>query len=124
MSYKKLEIWTLSRELVIEIHEMSLHLPKFELWEEGAQIRRSSKAVKACIVEGYGRRMYKQDWIKFLIYAMSSNDETLDHLENIWETRSLTNENQYHSLQQKIEQLGRMLNRFIQSVQKHHQSPK
>lgn len=124
MSYKKLEIWALSRDLVMEIHEMSLQLPKFELFEEGAQIRRSSKAVKACIVEGYGRRMYKQDWIKFLIYALSSNDETLDHLENVWETKSLTDEYKYHSLHQKIEQLGKMLNRFIQSVQKNHQSPK
>jgi len=31
MSYKKLEIWQLARELVIDIHKMTLHkLPKFE----------------------------------------------------------------------------------------------
>ncbi len=29
MNYKDLEIWQLSRELVIEIHKMSLELPKF-----------------------------------------------------------------------------------------------
>lgn len=53
MSYKKLEIWQLANELVILIHEMTLtKLPKFEMFEEGAQIRKSMKNVKATIVEG------------------------------------------------------------------------
>ncbi len=39
MSYKKLEIWQLAREVLIEIHKMSLTLPKFEMYEEGSQIR-------------------------------------------------------------------------------------
>jgi len=30
MNYKDLEIWTLARELVIDIHKMSLGLPKIE----------------------------------------------------------------------------------------------
>ena len=64
MSYKKLQIWILAREVVIEVHDMTMKLPKFELYEEGSQIRRSSKTTKATIVEGYGRRRYKQDWIK------------------------------------------------------------
>jgi four helix bundle protein len=53
MSYKKLLIWQLAREVVIEVHEMSLKLPKFELYEQGSQIRRSSKTTKSAIVEGY-----------------------------------------------------------------------
>jgi len=37
-------------------------LPKFEMYEEGSQIRRSSKSVRTNIVEGYGRRNYKLDY--------------------------------------------------------------
>ena len=103
---------------------MSLNLPKFELYEEGSQIRRSSKTTKSTIVEGYGRRRYKQDWIKFLVYAISSNDETMDHLENLWETKSLTNELVYTNLENKIDTLGKMLTKFLQAVEKDHQSPK
>jgi len=63
MNYKDLDIWQLAREVVIEIHAMTLNkLPKFEMFEEGAQIRKSSKTVKPTIVEGYGRRNYKQDY--------------------------------------------------------------
>ena len=124
MSYKKLQIWVLAREVVIEVHEMTMKLPKFELYEEGSQIRRSSKTTKATIVEGYGRRRYKQDWIKFLVYALSSNDETLDHLENLWDTKSLTDESTFIHLKTKIETLGKMLNRFLQAFEQEHQSPK
>lgn len=69
MSYKNLQIWILARDVVIAIHEMALTLPKFEMYEEGSQIRRSSKTTKSTIVEGYGRRKYKQGWIKYLVYA-------------------------------------------------------
>jgi four helix bundle protein len=56
MSYRKLTIWQMARELVIDIHKMTLtQLPQFELYEEGSQIRRSSKSIKSNIVEGYGR---------------------------------------------------------------------
>ncbi|MCF8359614.1 MAG: four helix bundle protein [Prolixibacteraceae bacterium] len=117
MSYKKLEIWQLSREVVIEIHKMSLHLPKFEMFEEGSQIRRSSKSVKSTIVEGYGRKIYKNEFVKFLVYALASNDETMDHLENLWETGSIVDQNLYEKLQKKIELLGKKINKFITGVQ-------
>ena len=90
MSYKNLEIWRLAREVVIEIHKMTLkNLPKFEMFEESSQIRKSSKSIKSTIVEGYGRRRYKQEFIRFLNYAIASNDETIDHLETLFETGSL-----------------------------------
>ena len=120
MSYKNLEIWQLAKDMVIDIHKMSLSLPKFEQFEEAQQIRRSSKTVKSCIVEGYGRRKYKADFIKFLIYSHSSNDETIDHLETLFETESLKDVFQYEELHKKLNTLGRKINNFIQSVEKFH----
>lgn len=123
MSYKKLEIWQIAREAVIDIHKMTLNdLPKFEMFEEGSKIRRSSKSVKSNIVEGYGRRRYNQDFIKFLVYALSSNDETIDHLETLYETGSLTDETKYQNIHSKIETLGKKLNNFITAVEKQHNS--
>lgn len=77
MSYRNLEIWKLARQAPIEIHRMTLtKLPKFEMFEEGAQIRRSVKPIRSNFVEGYGRRRYKQEFIKHLVYAQGSCDET------------------------------------------------
>lgn len=125
MSYRSLEIWQLSREIVIEIHKMTItKLPRFEMYETASQIRRSSKSVKSNIVEGYGRRSYKQDYIRFLIFSIASNDETIDHLETLWETGSLTDKNIYDDLHEQIDKLGKKLNRFIVSVENHHRSKK
>ena len=125
MSYKNLEVWQLARELVIDIHKMTLtKLPKFEMFEEGGQIRRSVKSVKSTIVEGYGRRRYKHEFIRFLNYAIASNDETNDHLETLFETESLTDKELYETIHDKLEVVGKKLNLFIQSVERGHDSQK
>lgn len=117
MSYKNLEIWKLADELVVEVHQMTLTgLPKFEMFEVGSQIRRSIKSVKETIVEGYGRKIYKAEFIKFLVYALASNDETTDHLETLFKTKSLTNEVLYNDLHSKLQILGKKLNLFIKGV--------
>ena len=125
MSYRNLEIWNLAREMSIAIHKMSLtKLPKFEMYEEGSQIRRSSKSIRSNIVEGYGRRRYKQEFIKYLVYSHSSCDETIDHLETLSETGSLFDEPLSRELSAKLDLLGRKINRFIESVEAGHRSPK
>ncbi|MFN8306441.1 MAG: four helix bundle protein [Ferruginibacter sp.] len=121
MSYKNLEVWKLAREAVIEVHKMTLLLPKFEQFEEGQQIRRSVKSVRSNIVEGYGRRKYKQDFIRFLVIAISSLDETIDHLETLNETGSLTDNTVFEFLSEKLNILGKKLINFLKAVEEKHQ---
>jgi four helix bundle protein len=123
MSYQKLQIWQLARGMTTEVHNMTLKLPKFEQFEEARQIRRSMKSVRSNIVEGYGRRFYKLDYIRFIIYALASNDETIDHLDILYETKSLTDEKLYKELRSKLEILGRKMNNFLQSVEREHTRP-
>lgn len=123
MSYRDLEIWQLARRVSIDVHRMTLEkLPKFELYEEGSQIRRSSKSIRSNIVEGYGRRRYKQDYVRFLTIAHASCDETIDHVEMLTETGSLTDQSTASHLLQELDQLGRKLNRFITAVETQHAS--
>jgi four helix bundle protein len=96
-------------------------LPSFEKHETGSQIRRSSKSVRSNIVEGYGRRQSKREFIRFLRYAMASNDETRDHLETLFQVGSLRKRELYEELHGKINELGRMLHGFLKSVEKTHQ---
>ncbi|MFC1823328.1 four helix bundle protein [Thermodesulfobacteriota bacterium] len=119
-SYKDLDIYQLAHRLAVDIHRMSLGLPKFEIYEEGSQIRRSSKSVSTSIVEGFGRRRYKNDFIRFLIFAQASNDETKEHLDYLFETGSLGNEDQYKNIFAEYETLGRKLHHFIKAVESGH----
>ncbi|MGH7453627.1 MAG: four helix bundle protein [bacterium] len=124
-SYRDLEIWKMARELVVTVHKMTLEkLPKFEMYEEGSQIRRSSKSISSNIVEGYGRRRYKNDYIKFLTYALASCDETRDHLEILFETGSLADKTCFDDLRQRYDILGRKINNFLQAVIAEHLAPK
>ncbi|MFP4556901.1 MAG: four helix bundle protein, partial [Bacteroidales bacterium] len=71
-SYKDLEIYQISFELALKIRKKSLLLEHPDRFEVGNQIRRSSQGIKDAIVEGYGRRRYKADFIKFLTYSYAS----------------------------------------------------
>ena len=123
MSYRDLEIWKLARQMAIAVHRMTLqNLPKFEMYEEASQIRRSAKSISANIVEGYGRRRYKQEFIRFLVFAHASCDETIDHLEVLFETGSLENKTVYRDLSSQLDLLGRKLNVFIDSVERSHRT--
>jgi len=79
--YKNLDIYRSAHRLAVAIHKLSLDLPKFELFEEGSQVRRSSKAVSANIVEGFCRKRYQQDYMRFMIIAHASCNETIEHLD-------------------------------------------
>ena len=85
-SYRELDIYKESRKFAVEVQKMSLNLPKSELYEEDSQIGRSSKSVTALIVEGYGRKRYKAEFIKYLIYSQGECDETIVHLHFLFDT--------------------------------------
>jgi four helix bundle protein len=121
-SYTDLEIYTLAYALALEVHQMSLTLPKYELYEQGSQIRRSSKSIKDNIAEGFGRRKYKKEYVRFLTFAQASCDETLSQLNMINDIHFQANPND--QLIREYQILGKKINLFIQSVEKHWKSPK
>jgi len=80
-SYKDLEVYQQAFDLAVRIYHLSLKLPNPDKFETGSQIRRSSQTIKDSIAEGYGRRRYKADFIKFLIYSHSSLIEATSQSE-------------------------------------------
>ncbi|MBI5476990.1 MAG: four helix bundle protein [Ignavibacteriales bacterium] len=121
--YNKLEIYNLAHELAIKIHQLSLSLPKFEMYEQGSQIRRSAKSIAANIVEGYCLRRHKNEFLQYLHHALGSCKETIYHLGILFETKSLIDETIYKELSEKYNQLGKMIFRFIETVYKEHLTP-
>jgi four helix bundle protein len=117
-SYRDLEIYKLSYELAVKVHIASLKLPQYEIFEEGNQIRKSSKGIPSCVAEGYGRRRYKAEFIRFLIYAHASCDETMVHLNFIIDLhQSLSGE--FEALVPYYGELGSKIHKFIEYVDNH-----
>jgi four helix bundle protein len=121
-SYKDLEIYQLSFQLATELHELSLKFPKFEMFEEGSQVRKSSKSIPSTIAEGWGRRYYKNEFIRFLIYALASCDETVVHLDFIFKSKYIS-ESEYQKLAENYTMLGKKINKYLQLVIKNHLKP-
>jgi len=112
-SYKDLDIYNLSFEYAVEVHTMTLKLPKYELYEAGSQLRRSSKSIVNNIIEGYGRRKYKADFIKFLIYAQASLLESTSQLEMI---KKIHNTEGIENIIENYKKLGAKIFSFINYV--------
>jgi four helix bundle protein len=125
MNYRNLEVWQLARGRVVEIHDKTLtKLPKLETFEEASQIRRAIKSVKSNIVEGYGGRRYKQEFVRYVSYALPSCDKTVDHLDTLVATKSLTDSTIAEQLNAKLDELSRKLNLFLESIERRHISEK
>lgn len=120
-NYSELEIYDLAYKYAIEVHQLSMKLPKYEMYEQGSQIRRSSKSIKDNIAEGFGRRRYKDEFIRFLIFAHSSCDETISQLNMISDIHF--SHEPLTDLIEKYDHLGRKINRFIRYVEKNWKTP-
>ena len=119
-SYKDLDIYKLAYKLAVDVHKMTMTLPKYEIYEQGSQVRRSSKSIKDNIAEGFGRRRYKDEFIRFLIFAHASCDEAISQLTMINE---LYFENTgINGLLEEYEVLGGKINKFIQYVEENWKS--
>ena len=118
--YRELKIYRLAHELGVAAHRLSLRLPKYEMYESGSQLRRAAKSVSANIVEGYGRRRYKAEFLHFLTYAKASLDETEEHLHYIRDCHPDITDTA--ALLQTADALGRRLSRFLTSVEASHRT--
>lgn len=122
-SYRDLEVYNLSFQLAKDVYKMNMSLPKHEMYEQGSQVRRSSQSIKDNITEGYGRRRYKAEFIRFLIFAHASCDETTSQLNMINDIH-FSNETNINELIKSYELLGAKINRFIKYVEVNWKSDK
>jgi four helix bundle protein len=119
MSYKDLRVYQLALKLELDVQAKSKELPKHELYELGSQIRRASQSVRANIVEGYGRRMYKLDYILFLHRSNASLMELESHFSVL---KVIYPDIVFNELIDQANILGRQIYRYIEYVIKHHRT--
>ena len=118
-SYKDLEIYQKAFCLAVSVHKASMTLPKHELYELGSQVRRSSQSIRANIVEGYGRRAYKNDFVHFLVVAEASLLETISHLEMLKELYEI----EVDELLKEYDHLGKQMTKYLNYVRNNWRTP-
>ena len=71
-----LEVFKISYQLAMDIFHTTRSFPKEERYSLTDQIVRSSRSISANIAEGWGKRIYENEFKRHLIYAMGSLEET------------------------------------------------
>lgn len=113
-SYKDLEIYNIAFELSLKIRDLTLSLDSHDKYEVGSQIRRSSQSIKDNIVEGYGRKRYKGDYIKFLVYSYASHLEAKSQSEFLHEALK---DPKWKTITDELDLLGIKIHNFINYVE-------
>ncbi len=85
-----LRVYSTAVLLAKEIDSLVAKIPFSWKNKDADQIKRSSSSVASNIAEGFSRRFYKKDFIRFLAIALSSSDETQSHLILLYEKGLIT----------------------------------
>jgi four helix bundle protein len=76
-SVEDLEVFRRAYRLSLELHRISLELPRIEQFALADQLRRASKSICANLTEGFAKQSHSAaEYRRYLVTAMGSSDET------------------------------------------------
>ena len=119
----RIEAYRIAHALALRIESMVDKLPVPDRFDRGDQAKRSSGSVPAQIVEGYGLRKYKDQFLLYLHRALASADETKEHVDHLFEAGKLKNAAEYVGLEAECRKLSAKLGAFICGVERNHSLP-
>ena len=80
MSYKELNVWKISMDLVVDIYNLTATFPNSELYGLTSQMRRAAVSIPSNIAEGSGRKS-KKEYIQFIYISKGSLSELETQIE-------------------------------------------
>lgn len=113
-SYEDLDVYQKLCELHLEANEHTFEFPKFELFELGSQIRRSSNSAPANIAEGWNNK-HINIYLEGINRAQGEIRETKHHLTMAFRKKYLDNE-KFKNLIDRYNECGRMLKSLEKSL--------
>ncbi|MFO7882020.1 MAG: four helix bundle protein [Kosmotogaceae bacterium] len=114
MSYKDLQVWEKSMNLVARIYEITEDFPQNELYGLTSQIRRAAISVPSNIAEGNGRG-HSKEFIQYLYLARGSLMELITLIEISYRLGFLKEETN-NELKEKCKSINMMLYKLIKSL--------
>ncbi|MCK4649767.1 four helix bundle protein [Candidatus Pacearchaeota archaeon] len=112
--FRDLDVWKRAFLFGKEIYKVTSGFPKSEVYGLTSQLRRAAVSISSNIAEGCGRRTSK-DFVSFLHNAMGSIREVENQVMLAGEVGYLEKV-KAEELVKELNNMGRMLNRFIGHV--------
>jgi len=79
-SFRDLEVYKRLLQLHLEVHELTMGFPRYELYELGSQVRRSSNSAPANLAEGWNNK-HTKIYLEGISRAIGEVQETGHHLD-------------------------------------------
>ena len=117
MGYKQLQIYERSYKAALAIYRLTKGFPETEKFALTSQMRRASTSIALNIAEGYAKKSSQEEFKRFLLMAIGSANEMSVLLDFSRDLGYIT-ESQYEKASKEYDEIGKMLNSFIQSVNK------
>ena len=102
-----LEVYQRLFKLALLVHEITLRFPKFEMFELGSQLRRSSNSAPANLAEGFGNK-HTNIFTETISRAQGEVRETVHHLRLACSKKYLT-QDKFNSYLNDYEECSKML---------------
>jgi four helix bundle protein len=115
-SYKELDAWKISMNLVKEIYLVTKRFPKEEMYALTSQTKRAAISIPSNIAEGIGRQ-YKKDTLQFLHISRGSLYE-LETVLNIAVMVEILPEGEFNTIIELLDKSLKILNGLINYYQK------
>jgi four helix bundle protein len=109
-----MDVFNLSFRFAMDIFVLSKNFPKEERYSLIDQIVRSSRSIPANIAEGWGKRIYENEFKKHLVYALGSVEETKTWLLFAKECGYIKDEN-YQIVFSNCEEIGAKIFKLYQN---------
>jgi four helix bundle protein len=116
LTYKNLDAWKLSMQLVKDVYLLTKKFPKEEMFGLTSQSKRAAVSIPSNIAEGLGRQ-YKKDSLQFFHIARGSIYE-LETLLNIAVLTDIIDEARLSIISPALERVSMILNGLINSYEK------
>ena len=113
LGYRKLNVFQKADKLVVLIYLTTKNFPREELFGLISQMRRCAVSVPANIVEGYGKKTIKEQ-LQYCYNARGSLTE-LEYYIDLSFKLNYIGQNGYKQLKDLRDDVGRLLNGFINS---------
>lgn len=107
MKVEDLQVYKKLFQITLEVHELSLKFPKFELYELGSQIRRSSNSAPANLAEGFGNK-HTNIFTEAISRAQGEIRETIHHATLACAKNYLSQDSHNHIIS-RCEECSKML---------------
>jgi four helix bundle protein len=116
-SFEDMDVYQKLLQLHLEVHELTMTFPKFEMYELGSQLRRSSNSAPANFAEGWNNK-HINIYLEGISRALGEIRETKHHLTVAYKKKYFVFE-KYNNLIERYDECGKMLHGLENSLNKY-----